>query len=145
MLLLAFSEWRSVYKESLRKHGLVSVAVTRSIFIGPSEVGKSSLKHLLVHNTPKAVTTSTAVMDTPEVVRSERYTVGESTSAWQLVDSEIMKKALHACIASQAYEEKDQYPAEVETEETEDGQHEAVVEEQIHARTPPKPLKIGQN
>ena len=60
------------------------------------EVGKSSLKHLLVHNTPKAVTTSTAVMDTPEVVRSEQYTVGESTSAWQLADSEIMRKSLHA-------------------------------------------------
>ena len=82
-------------------------AFLRSIFVGPPEAGKSSLKHLLVHNTPKAVNTSTAVMDTPEVVRSEQYTVGESTSAWQLVDSDVMKKALHTCIASQAYEEKD--------------------------------------
>ena len=79
-------------------------------------------------------------MDTPEVVRSEQYTVDESTSAWQLVDSDVMKKALHTCIASQTYEEKDQYPAEVETEETEDGQHEAVVEEQMDARSFPKPL-----
>ena len=78
-------------------------------------------------------------------ISSEQYTVGETTSAWQLVDSDIMKKALHACIASQAYEEKDQYPAEVETEETEDGQHEAVVEEQMDARPLPKPLKVGQD
>ena len=145
LLLLAFSVWRSAYKESLGKHGSVSVAVTQSIFVGPPEVGKSSLKHLLVHNTPKAVTTSIAVMDTPEVVRSEQYTVGESTSAWQLADSDIMRKSLHACIASEAYEEKDQYPTEMETEETEDGQHEAVVEEQIDAHPLPKLLKIGQD
>ena len=93
-------------------------------------MGKSSLKHLLVHNTPKAVTTSAAVMDTPEVVRSERYTVGESTSAWQLADSDIMRKSLHACIANEAYEEKDQYPTEMGTEEADDGQHEASVERQ---------------
>ena len=69
-------------------------------------------------------------MHTPEVVRSDRYTVGESTSAWQLVDSDIIRKSLHACIASEAYEEKDQYPTEVGTEEADDGQHEASVERQ---------------
>ena len=44
-------------------------------------VGKSSLKHFLVHNTSKAVKTSTAVMDTPEVVTisSEQYTVEGET------------------------------------------------------------------
>ena len=86
--------------------------VTQSIFIGPPESGKSTLKHLLVHNAPKAVKTSTAVLDTPEVVTkrptpevvtkqtdedfsAEQYVVGECTSAWQLVDSDIMRKALH--------------------------------------------------
>ena len=117
-------------------------------------MGKSSLKHLLVHNAPKAVKTSTAVMDTPEVVTKrsdtefscEQYAVGDGTSAWQPVNSDIMKNSLHTCITSKAYEEKNQYPIEVEAKEAkegqrealkrqqdqsnEDGQHEAFVEEQ---------------
>ena len=156
-------EWQSAYQESLKKHGSVSVAVTRTIFVGPPEAGKSTLKHLLVHNTPKAVKTSTAMIDTPEVVikhsksevitkesmsevvtkrsmsevvtnrpdkdfSAEQYVVGESTSAWQLVDSDVMKKSLHSCIANQAYEERDQYPAGMEVEESTDGQHEPPVE-----------------
>ena len=118
--------------------------VTRSIFVGPSAVGKSSLKHLLVHNVPKAVKTSTAVIDTPEVVTKrsymefscEQYAVEEGTSAWQPVNSDIMKNSLHACITSKAYEEKNQYPIEVKAEALlhqypiEGGQREAFVEEQ---------------
>ena len=112
--------------------------VTRSIFVGPSAVGKSSLKHLLVHNVPKAVKTSTAVMDTPEVVTKrsdtefscEQYAVGDGTSAWQPVNSDIMKNSLHACITTKAYEEKNQYPIEVEAKEAKDGQHEALKPEQ---------------
>ena len=105
----------------------------------------STLKHLLVHNTPKAVMTGTALRDTPEVVTkwpmpevvtkqtdedflAERYVVGESTSAWQLVDSDIMRKALHTSIANQAYDEKDQYPAGVEAKGTGDRQHAAAVD-----------------
>ena len=125
-LLLVFLEWHSAYQESLSKHSSVSVEVIRPIFIGPTESGKSTLKHLLVHNKPKAAETSTGVMDTPEVVTkhfsSEQYAVGESTSAWQLVDSDVMKKALHACIAHQAYKKKNRYPAEVNVKKTE--QHE---------------------
>ena len=140
----------------------MSVEVTRSIFVGPSAVGKSSLKHLLVHNAPKAVKTSTAVMDTPEVVTKrsnmefscEQYAVKEGTSAWQPVNSDIMKNSLHACITSKAYEEKNQYPIEVEAKGTkegqdealkrqqdqsnEDGQHEAFVEERKDGHLLPK-------
>ena len=127
-----------MYEDSIRKHGSVSVAVTRSIFVGPSAVGKSSLKHLLVHNTPKAVKTSTAVIDTPEVVTKrsdmefscEQYAVEEGTSAWQPVNSDIMKNSLHACITSKAYEERNQYPIEVEAKEAKDGQHEALKPQQ---------------
>ena len=112
--------------------------VTRSIFVGPSAAGKSSLKHLLVHNAPKAVKTSTAVMDTPEVVTKrsdtefscEQYAVGDGTSAWQPVNSDIMKNSLHACITSKAYEEKNQYPIEVEAKEAKEGQHEALKRQQ---------------
>ena len=125
----------------------MSVAVTRSIFVGSPEVGKSSLKHFLVHNTPKAVETSTGVMDTPEVVSisSEQYIVGETTSAWQLVDSDVMRKALHACIANEEYNEEDQYPAEMESEDADDGQHKAVGEEQKDARPFLKKLKTEQD
>ena len=126
--------------------------VTRTIFVGPPEVGKSSLKHLLVHNTPKAVKTSTAIMDTPDVVTkrsdvdvsSEQYAVEGGTSAWQLVNSDIMKKSLHACITNEAYEENDQYPKEVDSEDTTDGQHEASVEERKDYRPLPKRLKTEQ-
>ena len=130
--------------------------VIRTIFIGPTESGKSTLKHLLVHNTPKEVKTSTAIIDTPEVVTerpgsevtkqtdedisSERYVVEESTSAWQLVDSDVMKKALHACIAHQAYKKKDRYPAEVNVKRTE--QHEV---EQVDDSTLPEWLDTEQD
>ena len=131
--------------------------VIRTIFIGPTESGKSTLKHLLVHNTPKEVKTSTAVMATPEVVTkrpgsevtkqtdehflSEQYMVGESTSAWQLVDSDVMKKALHACIAHQAYKKKDKYPAEVNVKRT--GQHE--VKEQRDGSSNPERVTTEQD
>ena len=137
-LPVAFLEWQSAYEDSIRKHGSVSVEVTRSIFVGPSAAGKSSLKHLLVHNTPKAVKTSTAVVDTPEVVTkryamdfsAEQYVVEEGVSAWQLVSSDIMKNSLHACITSKAYEEKIQYPVEVRAQEAKDGQREGLKTEQ---------------
>ena len=101
------------------------MAVTQSILVGPSAAGKSTVKHLLVHNAPKEVKRSTAVLETPEVVTkrsamefsSEQYAVQESTSAWQPVSSDIMKSSLHDCITSKAYEEKNQYPFEVEAKE----------------------------
>ena len=116
----------------------MSVEVTQSIFVGPSAVGKSSLKHLLVHNTPKAVKTSTAVIDTPEVVTKrsdiefscEQYAVKKGASVWQPVNSDIMKNSLHACITSKAYKEKNQYPIEVEAKEAKEGQREALKPEQ---------------
>ena len=103
--------WKLAYKESLDKHGSVLVKVTPCIIVGGPAVGKSSLKHLLVHNTPKAVQTSTAVVDTPEVVTisSEQYAVGGGTSAWQLVSNDVMGRSLQACVNDKAYD-KGQYP-----------------------------------
>ena len=109
--------------------------VTQSILVGPSAAGKSTVKHLLVHNEPKAVKTSTAALETPEVVTkrsamdflSEQYAVQEGTSAWQLVSSGIMKNSLHHCITSKVYEEKNQYPIEVEAKEAEHVQREASI------------------
>ena len=89
----------------------MSVEVTPCIIVGPSATGKSSLKHILVHNTPKAVKTSTAAVATPEVVTvsSNQYAVKEGTSAWQLVSSDVMGRSLQACITDEAYDEG-QYP-----------------------------------
>ena len=140
-LFLAFLEWQSAYEDSIRKHGSVSVEVTQSILVGPSAAGKSTVKHLLVHNAPKEVMTSTAVLETPEVVTkrsamefsSEQYAVQEGTSAWQPVSSDVMKNSLHHCIASKAYEEKNQYPIEVEAKEAEDVQLEALTMKQAQS------------
>ena len=112
--------------------------VIRSILVGPSASGKSTVKHLLVHNAPKAVKVSTAALETPEVVTkqsaldfsSEQYSVQEGTSSWQPVSSDIMKNSLHHCIASKAYEEKNQYPVEVEAKEAEHVQREALIMKQ---------------
>ena len=127
----------------------MSVEVTRTIFVGPSAAGKSSLKHLLVHNHPKAVKTSTPVMETPEVVTkrsamdfsSEQYAVQEGTSTWQSVNSDIMKNSLHACITSKAYEEKNQYPVEVEAKEAKDKRHKA---KNINEQDQSDPTENGQ-
>ena len=94
------------------------------------------MKHLLVHNAPKAVKTSTAALEMPEVVTkqsavdfsSEQYAVQEGTSAWQPVSSD-MKNSLHDCIASKAYE-KNQYPIEVEAEEAKHIRREAFIKKQ---------------
>ena len=106
----------------------MSVEVTQCIFSGPSAVGKSSLKHLLVHNTPKAVKTSTAVMDTPDVVTisSEQYAVEGGTSAWQLVSDDIMGKSLYQCITDKAYEKGLEHSQEHDSErkmQQEDSRH----------------------
>ena len=92
------------------------------------------MKHLLVHNEPKAVKKSTAALATPEVVTkrstiefsSEQYALQEGTSAWQPVSSDIMKNSLHDCIASEAYEKNNQYPVGVEAKEAEHVQREAL-------------------
>ena len=138
-MLLVFLEWQSAYEDSIRKHGSVSVEVIQSILVGPSAAGKSTVKHLLVHNAPKAVKTSTAALETPEVATkrsamecsSEQYAVQEGTFAWQSVSSDIMKNSLHHCIRSKAYEEKNQYPIEVK--EAEDVQREALIMKQAQS------------
>ena len=108
---LLLLEWQLAYEESLNKHGSVSVEVTPCILVGAPATGKSSLKHLLVHNTPKAVKTSTAVVDTPEVVTvsTEQYAVEGGTSAWQPVSNDVMGRSLQACVTAKAYDEG-QYP-----------------------------------
>ena len=132
---------QAAYKEALDKHGSVSVDIMQCIFVGPSAVGKSTLKHVLVHNTPKAAKTSTAVMATPEVVTitSEQYAVEGGTSAWQLVSNDVMGKSLRACINTRAFDDITQYPSEAEVNRTDQAKQESYALEQGDAlpRSPP--------
>ena len=125
--------WQLAYKESLDKHGSVSVKVTPCIIVGGPAVGKSSLKHLLVHNTPKAVKTSTAVVDKPEVVTVsfEQYAVEGGTSAWQRVNNDVMGRSIQVCVSVKAYDEG-QYP---ELHRSEDKQS----HQQVEAAATPLP------
>ena len=95
----------------------MSVEVQPCVFIGTSAVGKSSLKHILVHDRPKPVKTSTAVIDTPEVVNvsSEQYAVEGDASAWQLVDDDVMGKTLCEYIRGKEYSEGPELPQEHDT------------------------------
>ena len=131
----------TAYNEALKKHGSVSVGVSQCIFVGASAAGKSTLKHLLVHDAPKAVKTSTPVVEKPEVVTvsSEQYAVHENTSAWQLVDSDVMGRSLQACVNAKAYDE-DQYP---ELLQHQDDQHQQL-EEQIRSPNPLASLNLIQ-
>ena len=80
--------------------------VIRCLFIGPPAVGKSSLKHLLVHNESKAVKTSTPVMEAPDVVRvtSEQYAIEEGSSNWELVEGETMTQSVQLSALEHQYQ-----------------------------------------
>ena len=119
----------------------MSVDVTQCILVGASGVGKSTLKHFLVHDAPEAVKTSTAVVEKPEViaVSSEQYTVHEATSTWQLVDSDVMWRSLQVCVNAKAYDE-DQYSEPLRHQ---DDQHQQL-EEQMGSPNPPTSLNLIQ-
>ena len=99
-------EWIEAYQEALEKQGSVSVEVIRCLFIGPPAVGKSSLKHLLVHNESKAVKTSTPVMEAPDVVRvtSEQYAIVGGSSNWELVEGETMTQSVQLSALEHQYQ-----------------------------------------
>ena len=99
-------EWIEAYQEALEKQGSVLVEVIRCLFIGPPAVGKSSLKHLLVHNESKAVKTSTPVMEAPDVVRVtfEQYAIEEGSSNWELVEGGTMTKSVQMSALEHQYQ-----------------------------------------
>ena len=83
----------------MKKQGFVKVAINRCIFAGPPGKGKSCLKHLLVHDKPKEVKTSTGVMEKPDVVTisAEKYAV-EGTSVWlPLTDDKMASSIKSSC------------------------------------------------
>ena len=83
----------------MKKQGSVTVAINSCIFAGPPGKGKSCLKHLLVHDKPKEVKTSTGVMEKPDVVTisAEKYAV-EGTSVWlPLTDDKMASSIKSSC------------------------------------------------
>ena len=91
--------WRSDYEEAVKKQGSVKVTINCCIFAGPPGKGKSCLKHLLVHDKPKEVKTSTGVMEKPDVVTisAEKYAV-EGTSVWlPLTDDKMASSIKSSC------------------------------------------------
>ena len=82
----------------MKKQGSVTVAINCCIFAGPPGKGKSCLKHLLVHDKPKEVKTSTGVMEKPDVVTisAEKYAV-EGTSVWLPLADDEMASSIKSC------------------------------------------------
>ena len=83
----------------MKKQGSVKVTINCCIFAGPPGKGKSCLKHLLVHDKPKEVKTSTGVMEKPDVVTisAEKYAV-EGTSVWlPLTDDKMASSIKSSC------------------------------------------------
>ena len=74
------------YKAVCKKHSSVKIRLTRCLFIGPPGVGKSSLKHLLLHNQSIDVSSSTLVLEEPSIVTQEHE------SPWIVVDNDMRKQ-----------------------------------------------------
>ena len=89
-------------KLALEGNTSITMSVVRILFIGPPEVGKSSLKHVLVNNEPKAIEISTAVLESPDFVRvtSDQCVVDATSvpssmeSNWKLVNERAMITAI---------------------------------------------------
>ena len=96
--------WLRDYEEAVEKHGAVEVTINQCIFAGPPGKGKSCLKHLLVHNKPKEVKTSTGVMEKPDVVTisAEKYAV-EGTSVWLALTDDKMASSIRLAVQDRAF------------------------------------------
>ena len=89
-------KWMGHYKAMCKEHSSVKIRLTRCLFIGPPGVGKSSLKHLLLHNQSTDVSSSTLVLEEPSIVTQELE------SPWRVVDND-MRKQLVKCKAQRIY------------------------------------------
>ena len=86
----------------------------RCVLVGPPKVGKSCLKHLLVHNQSKEIENSTPVMESPDVVTFNREmylaSAQSTTSAWEYVSDEGMGAILRGWTENVAYHSAESYP-----------------------------------
>ena len=97
----------------MKQQGSVKVAINCCIFAGPPGKGKSCLKHLLVHDKPKEVKTSTGVMEKPDVVTisAEKYAV-EGTSVWLPLTDDKMAGSIKSTIQKREYHTPENSPKE---------------------------------
>ena len=97
--------WLPDYERAVSRQGSVTLDVTRTIFMGPPAAGKSSLKHLLVHNDSKVINTSTPVLETPAIVSlsSEQFAAQEASLSWKVVSDESMAACVRIACRRQEY------------------------------------------
>ena len=96
--------WRSDYKCAVQRQGSITLDVIRTIFIGPSANGKSTLKHLLVHDESVDITRSTPVLETPAIVSlsSEQFAAKGASSSWKVVSDDSMAACIRIACDYQA-------------------------------------------
>ena len=97
---------RSDYEYAVQRQGSITLDVIRTIFIGPSANGKSTLKHLLVHDESVDITSSTPVLDTPAIVSlsSEQFAAKEASSSWKVVSDESMAACIRIACRGRDYQ-----------------------------------------
>ena len=98
--------WRSEYERAVQRQGSITLDVVRTIFIGPSANGKSTLKHLLVHDESVDITRSTPVLETPAIVSlsSEQFAAKEASSSWKVVSDESMAACVRIACRGRDYQ-----------------------------------------
>ena len=74
--------------------------------MGPPATGKSSLKHLLVHDESKVINTSTPVLETPAIVSlsSEQFAAKEASSLWKVISDESMAASIRIACRERKYQ-----------------------------------------
>ena len=100
------NSWLEDYERAVQRQGSITLDVIRTIFIGPSANGKSTLKHLLVHDESVDITRSTPVLETPAIVSlsSEQFAATEASSSWKVVSDECMAACIRIACRSQEYQ-----------------------------------------
>ena len=98
--------WLPDYERAVQRQGSIALDVTRTIFMGPPATGKSSLKHLLVHDESKVIATSTPVLETPAIVSlsSEQFAAKEASSSWKVVSDESMASSIRIACRGHEYQ-----------------------------------------
>ena len=98
--------WRLDYERAVQRQGSITLDVIRTIFIGPSANGKSTLKHLLVHDESVDITRSTPVLETPAIVSlsSEQFAAKEASSSWKVVSDESMASCIRIACRGRDYQ-----------------------------------------
>ena len=77
------------YQEAIEGHGSIEVNISRAILTGGSRVGKTSLKHYLLHNTAREDKSSTGVLEAPEVATIAGDGVGTTDQRLEVGQGEV--------------------------------------------------------